>query len=84
MEGHRESRLTKGLNRLRFTQQAGACRYDDLLAPVRIHRVGHEAIDWRRGTPIEAIRQHGVDDRSLENSMERAGIVDGIRMCGTL
>jgi hypothetical protein len=46
---------------------------------VRIHRVGDEAIDWRRGTAIEAIRQHRVDDRSLENSMERAGIVDRIR-----
>ncbi len=84
MERDRESSLAEGLNRFRFAQQTGAGGYQYLTAAVRIHGVGDEAVDWRRGPAIEPVRQHGIDDRALENSMQRTGVVDRIGMRWTL
>jgi hypothetical protein len=79
MERHGESGLTECLNRLRFAQQTGTSGYNDLPAAMRIDRVGDQAVDRRRRTSIESVRQYRIDDRAFENSMQRAGIVDRIR-----
>jgi hypothetical protein len=84
MESHGESRFTECLNRLRFAQQAGTTGYDDLPAAMRIDRIGDQAVDRRRRTAIESVRQYRIDDRAFQNSMQRAGIVDRIGMPGPL
>ena len=84
MESDGESRFAEGLNRLRFAEQARASGNDDLPAAVRIDRVRDQAVDRRRRAAIEPVRQHRVDDRAFQNAMQRAGIVDRIRVPRTL
>ena len=84
VECHSESSLTEGLNGSCLPQQPGAAGDDDLLTAVRIHGIGDKAIHRRRGTSVEAVRQHRVDDRPLENAMHRTRIVNRIGMRRTL
>ena len=80
MESHGESGFTECLNRLRFAQQAGTSRYDDLPAAMRIDRIGDQAVNRRRRTAIQPVRQYRIDDCAFQNSMQRTGIVDRIGM----
>ena len=80
MESHGESGFTECLNRPRFAQQARTSGYDDLPTAMRIDRIRDQAVDRRRRTAIEPVRQYRIDDRAFQNSMQRAGIVDRIRM----
>jgi hypothetical protein len=51
---------------------------------MRIDRIGDQAVDRRCRTAIEPVRQYRIDDRAFQNSMQRARIVDRIRMPRTL
>ena len=46
---------------------------NELPAAMRIDRVRDQAVDGRRRTAIEPVRQDRIDERAFQNSMERAG-----------
>ena len=48
-----------------------------MLTAVRIHRVRDQAVHWRGLAAIEPVRQHCVNDRSLEQTMQWPGGIDG-------
>ena len=51
---------------------------EDLPAAMRIDRIRDQAVDRRRRTAIEPVRQYRIDDRAFQHAMQRAGIVDRI------
>jgi hypothetical protein len=76
MKSDRKPRLTEGLNGSSLTEHTSAGWNQNVLAAVRVHRVGDETIHGRGSAAIEPVSQHRVDDGSLEEWMERPGRTD--------
>ena len=83
MESHGQARLAERLHRLRLAEQACAGGNQHVLPAVRVERVRDQAVHRCRGAAIESIRQHRVDDRALEDAMQRTGGADGTGVLGT-
>src|SRR5688572_23981351 len=66
MEGHRESRLTEGLNGPRLAENACAGWNQHMLSAVGEHGVRDKAVDGRRSASVQPVGQDRIDDRSLE------------------
>ena len=86
MEGHGQPCLAERLHRLWSRRDTRTRRNDDLLAAVRIDRVRDQAVHRCGAAAVEPIGQHRVDDRAFEDSMQRTGGTDRIRVrpCGRL
>ena len=72
MERDGEPRLAERLHGLRFAEHAGAGRNQDVLSAVRVHRVRDETVHRRGAASVETVGEDRVDERALEQPMQRA------------
>ena len=67
---HGEARLAQGLHRCGLAEHPSARRNQDVLAAVRVDRVGDQTVDGCGRRAVETIRQHGVDERAFEQPVQ--------------
>ena len=80
VKGHGESRLAERLNGSRLAENACARGNQDVLAAVGVHRVRDQAVDGGGSAAVEPVGQDRVDDRSLEQRMQRTRGADWLRV----
>ena len=79
VKGHGEPRLAQRLNWSRLAENACPRGNQHVLPAVGVHRVRDQAVDGGRSTSVEAVGQYGVDDRSLQQRVQRARGADWVR-----
>src|SRR4051812_30572142 len=82
MERNSQPRLAKSLHSVCFTEDARSRWDNHVLAAVRIHSIGDEAVDGCLTAAIQPVRQDGVDNGAFHDAVKRTGRTDCVRLDG--
>ena len=82
MKGDGEPRLAERLNRSRLAEHACPRGNQHVLPAVGVHRVRDQAVDGGGSASVEPVGQYGIDDRSLQQRVQRARGADRVRSLG--